>query len=158
MPAVYWFYPKLPPSTNKIYFSRGGGRQLTDRARKYKNSLVRWLGKEIAKSGLTTFRDDVPYEVRLLFAFEREFVINKGWPKKAKSRFKKADTTNLDKLVLDALATAIGVDDCAFFSVQLTKCISHKPGVSIVLRELFCEPDDVESRWYMDTEEVLYLE
>ena len=104
------------------------------------------------------FRDDVPYEVRLLFAFERDYILNKGWPKKAQSRFKKADTTNLDKLVLDALATAIGVDDCAFFSVQLAKCISQKHGVSIVLRELSCEPEDVEANWYMETEEVLYLE
>lgn len=158
MTAEYWFYPKLPPSTNKIYFNRGGGRQLTNKARTYKNTLVRWLGKEIAKSGLTTFRDDVPYEVRLLFAFKRDSVITKGWPKKAKSRFRKADTTNLDKLVLDALAKAIGVDDCAFFSVELTKCISRKPGVSIVLRELSCEPMDVESHWFMSLEEVLFDE
>jgi Holliday junction resolvase RusA-like endonuclease len=158
MTATYWFYPKLPPSSNKIYFGNVNGRRLTDASRTYKTALVRWLSREIAKSGLTVFRDDVPYEVRLLFAFEQNDVLTKGWPKKAKSRFRKADTTNLDKLVLDALATAIGVDDCAFFSVQLTKCISHKPGVSIVLRELPCEPADVETNWYMEAEEVLNLE
>jgi Holliday junction resolvase RusA-like endonuclease len=152
---MYWFYPKLPPSSNHIYFNRGGGRSLTSKARTYKEAFVRWLGKEIAKSRLTIFKDDVPYEVRLLFAFERDFVLTKGWPKKAQRRFKKADTTNLDKLVLDALATAIGVDDCAFFTVHMTKCISHKPGVSIFLRELSCEPEDVESLWYMSLEEAL---
>lgn len=156
MAAVYWFYPRLPPSSNKIYYGSVNGRRLTDTGRTYKTALVRWLSKEIAKSGLTMFRDDVPYEVRLLFAFEQKDVLTKGWPKKAKSRFKKADTTNLDKLVLDSLALAIGVDDCAFFDVQLSKAISHNPGVSIFIQELSCEPGDIESTWYMSLEEALY--
>ena len=64
-----------------------------------------------------------------------EKVINSGWTgkpsSKAKTRYKKVDGHNRQKLVIDAITQAVGVDDCHIFRITKTKGVILKtPGSS----------------------------
>ena len=59
------------------------------------------------------------FKVSVDFYFET--IINKGWPTKAKSRYKKFDVANREKLLLDALSKATAVDDSQFVEIRLRK-------------------------------------
>lgn len=77
------------------------------------------------------------YRVWYAFYFPLEEVINKtfGSGKKvsAMTRYKKMDVENRLKLVADALATAIGIDDCQFFEGGHTKMVGQPSAVHIFL-------------------------
>ena len=73
---------------------------------------------------------DVAYEMEMGFYFAE--IENKGWfetykkgdkkgQRKAATRWKRIDTTNLVKLAEDAVKSATGVDDCATFDHWLKK-------------------------------------
>lgn len=132
------FYSELPPSSNKIYYNRpGGGRGLTNEADRYKKRFIRWFTGKLMQKGLTSFSDEVAYELRLLLVLPE--IVNTTWPKEARTRWKKVDPDNRVKLILDAISKTIGVDDAAFFSVTSIKCGGMDTGVGILIRQLHGE-------------------
>ena len=107
----------LPPTDNNIYFTRHGGRSLTKEARKYKSMVKESTALAAIKCSIP-FRENIPYSVNLSLYLN---LYSKSWPKKAKWRYKKIDTLNRTKLLLDALAEAIGVDDRHFTQITVEK-------------------------------------
>ena len=125
----------MPPTDNHIYFNLHGlGRVLTKSARQYK-SRVKESTSRIAITEKRSFREHVPYRVRILIYMS---LYTKGWPKKAKWRFRKADASNRTKLILDAVAEAIGVDDRHFVDLRIRKEHTDKEPYVIITVEEVC--------------------
>lgn len=110
----------LPPTDNQIYFNHPrGGRRLSDKARSYKN-VVKAAVVPLAATSTHDFQTNVPYE--MIIKVFLEATENKGyWEGKTVNRYKKVDSTNRVKLVADAIAEAIGIDDCHIFRTTVVK-------------------------------------
>jgi|SRR5690606_16701389 len=108
--------PSLPISINRAYthtlMSKGGGRVvvriLTAAGRKYKEESISHLARNYPKE-LNKIEKNKPYLVYITLYLED--LVVKGWPNKAKSRYKKLDATNCIKLLEDVLAEVSAVDD-----------------------------------------------
>lgn len=125
----------LPPTDNNIYFNMpGGGRALTGKAKAYKRAVASEIATLAAKSRVK-FPKHVPYTLRTWVYFTQ--IETKGWVKgKAQNRYMKVDTGNRSKLVEDALASAIGIDDRHFFDKHHYKrCDPDDPRVEVELKE-----------------------
>lgn len=112
--------PFLPPSSNHIYVNaRGGkGRFLSKEAKKFKLDTISYIQTHYLPQISNLDREGL-YRVWYIFYFLPEDILNttygNGLKNSAKTRYKKLDVENRLKLVSDALATAIGIDDCQFF-------------------------------------------
>jgi len=136
-------FDELPPSENKIkaigWFTAGGPRKTkkaqiiySPAAKKYK---ARFLAHARASyfAALTKFaRTHSPtdvYTVELELVFPMWDVLTKGWLKKGKARaktpYKKMDGPNRHKLLLDAFAEALGIDDSLSFDLRVTKLVAR---------------------------------
>jgi hypothetical protein len=135
----------LPPSSNHIYITaRGGKRFLSEEAKKFKLDTISHIQSNYLPQISLLDREGL-YRVWYAFYFPPEDILNMtfGGGKKgsAKTRYKKLDVENRLKLVSDALATAIGIDDCQFFEGGHTKLSnSLTSGVSQV--HIFLTPED----------------
>ncbi len=118
--------PTLPPSSNHIYVNaRGGkGRFLTKEAQKFKLNTISHIQSNYLPQISQLDKEGI-YRVWYAFYFPIDELLNRtfGGGKKgsAKTRYKRMDVENRLKLVADALATAIGIDDCQFFEGGQTK-------------------------------------
>jgi Holliday junction resolvase RusA-like endonuclease len=112
--------PSLPPSANNAYFNlRGGGRGKSEALKSFlltsKLHLVQHYPSE-----MRIFKPNLPYFISIRFMCER--LENAGWSKgKAASRYKKFDTDNRVKFVMDVLKDAGGVDDSQFIGHMAVK-------------------------------------
>lgn len=123
----------LPPSDNKIYFNlKYGGRALTKDATKFKN-LVKVKIAKLSVTDIISFKKNIPYRIKIK-VFTKLY--NKGWPEKAKDRFKRVDTLNRTKLLVDAITEAIGIDDKHIVSAIVEKEDSEVGKVTVTLEEL----------------------
>ena len=119
---IYMKLDGLPPSINDAYMTIKKGkipiRVLTKEGRAYqkeaKASLTSKYPMELAK-----FKQNVPYVVAIRLGVPG--LHTKGWPTKAKSRYKKLDATNRVKLLEDVLAEVTAVDDSANLAVIVQK-------------------------------------
>jgi Holliday junction resolvase RusA-like endonuclease len=84
---------------------------LTDEGKKFKLETASHLARQHQGSMLYLHKD-TPYGIFTVFFFDE--IENKGWPKKAATRYKRLDADNRQKLLQDAVATAAGFDDCQF--------------------------------------------
>ena len=122
---------------------RGGkGRVLTLKGRNYKlattNHLVRTYPQE-----LKYFKKDVPYALAVWFVFKDETtLLNKGYPEKAKTRYKKLDVGNRLKLFEDALADATGCDDSQHWLLTLYKSTGSIDATHLWVWNLWDEPNN----------------
>ena len=131
----------LPPSDNDIYTTiilRKGKkmiprRQLTTEARAYKTKVK----QEVAGLFLTStveFQKNVQYTCLIRVFFAK--VYNLGWPKKAKTRYKKEDAQDRIKLATDAVSEAIDVDDSHHFLTIISKDEDKDdPRLEVTIRE-----------------------
>jgi Holliday junction resolvase RusA-like endonuclease len=137
--------PFLPPSSNNIYVTnRQGGRFLSSEAKEFKTRAISFIQSNCLAEIGKLDRNGV-YRVWYAFYFPLEDIINKtfGNGKKgaASTLYKKMDVENRVKLVADALATAIGIDDCQFFEGGHTKMSnSFSNGQSQL--SIYLRPDD----------------
>lgn len=137
--------PYLPPSSNHIYVTgRGGIRFLSSEAKTFKLRTVSHIQANCLAQISRLDREAI-YRVWYAFFFPIDDLINKtyGSGKKgsAQTRYKKMDVENRLKLIADALATAIGIDDCQFFEGGHAKLSSSlTSGVSQV--HIFLTPQD----------------
>lgn len=118
--------PFLPPSSNHIYANRRGSSQrfLSKEATTFKRQAISHIQSNcLAQIG--RLNREAVYSVWYAFFFPPNELLNKtfGSGKKgaAETRYKRMDVENRLKLVADALATAIGIDDCQFFEGGHTK-------------------------------------
>lgn len=101
--------PSLPPSSNQAYFNHpAGGRALTKAATKYKKDVVAHIVKHHATE-TGQLRKDATIGCLIAYGFPE--LTNKGWPKKASTRYKKNDLANRPKLLQDAICEATAMDD-----------------------------------------------
>jgi Holliday junction resolvase RusA-like endonuclease len=118
--------PGIPISTNHAYMTMvvGGGRKkipkrvLTPEGRRYKVETSAYIVQHYPAE-LGVFRPNKPYGYIVQIAFSN--LLNKGWPEKAKTRYKKLDASNRIKLLEDAMADAFGIDDSNFLSTRVDK-------------------------------------
>lgn len=116
----------LPPSSNHAYITimKGQGRKarpirvLSPEGRKFKRVTSAHL-VQTYPAELTVFKPDVPWAIIGQFHFSNLY--NKGWPKNAKTRYKKLDADSRLKLFIDALKDAAGVDDSNFLDIRAQK-------------------------------------
>lgn len=96
-------------------------RILSPAGKKYKKETKTHLIREFPKE-LQYFVANEPYCLLVVFMFSSpEQLLNKGYPKKTESRYKKLDASNRLKLLEDALAEATGLDDAHNWMVVLHK-------------------------------------
>ena len=131
--------PLFPPPSNNIYVTgRKGIRFLSKEAKAFKAQVVSYIQANCL-AAITQLDRTSLYRVWYSFYFLRDDVFNKtfGSGKKdaAESRYKRVDVENRLKLVADALATAIGIDDSQFWEGGHTKLVSsdNRPRVDIFL-------------------------
>ncbi len=66
-----------------------------------------------------------PLEKNVAYVLHIDFfmpsLVNKGYPKKAKTKYKRRDVTNLVKVFEDLICQVYGIDDCQFVDVRLRK-------------------------------------
>jgi hypothetical protein len=106
---------------------RGGkGRVLSRKGKKYKLETTTYLTRNYP-ADMQFFKPNEPYVLLVHFVFADEVtLLNKGYPEKAKTRYKKLDVGNRLKLFEDALADATGCDDSQHWMVALSKaCGEH---------------------------------
>ena len=142
--------PFLPPSSNHIYVNgRGGkGRFLSKEAEAWKNrfsqQVIAPYLMQIQSFCKTIDKDPTSVLVlHMIFFFPEEDLLNTtyGTGKKnaAVTRYKKMDVQNRIKLVTDATAKAIGLDDSLNFREIHDKCCANMvgghPGICIRLKK-----------------------
>lgn len=133
----------LPPTDNHIYFNattekRGYKQHIrvkTEEAKRYERSVASQVA-ELAIYNQIEFKKNVPYLIFVKVYFED--VENKGWMKGgASTRYKKVDTTNRNKLLTDAIMSALGVDDSHIFPViKFKESDQDDPRVEVQVYEL----------------------
>jgi Holliday junction resolvase RusA-like endonuclease len=113
--------PMLPPTTNHAYTNNGfGGRTLSAAGKKFKNETKVIVARRYA-TAIKEIKPNASLVVLARFYFKS--ITNEGWPKKAKTRYKKLDATNRIKLLEDCLAEALGVDDSCNLAFIPNKCV-----------------------------------
>jgi len=140
--TLVFHYPQPPPSTNKAYYNRpGGGRGKTKLAERWQ---ARFSGA-MAQARLFSVKHlqdsaaiGAIIHLQIYLFLEAKEVIVEGWtvryvrgPKKgqrkAKSRYKRMEVSNRIKLVEDAVASLIGIDDASNFSSSALKFVVDDP-------------------------------
>jgi len=144
-------YPKLPPSDNRIrdigYVYVKGKRKAviryTTEAENYKKEVVRHINDDLFFEVQRFSREHRPwmvYTLTAVFVFPAEDLLTAGWLKEqAKSPYKRNDTMNRRKLLQDALAEALGIDDTLFWEDSEMKLVggdNDPPAVHLVLEEV----------------------
>ena len=101
---------------------RGGkGRVLTRKGKKYKLETTTYITRHYPRE-LQFFKPNVPYVLLVHFVFENDVtLLNKGYPEKAKTRYKRLDVGNRLKLFEDALTDSTGCDDSQNWMIALSK-------------------------------------
>ena len=122
----------MPPSVNKLYFVKSGRKHMSSEGKEIKARMKGIVLKEAVGALWLKEAQNSALEMELSLYFPA--VENKGWPKKAKSRYKRVDITNRVKLLEDALSEALGIDDSVFFKTTITKqkgeeraCVTIRP-------------------------------
>lgn len=165
MRSIHLHYPKLPPSDNKIRIikhsmrpKRGGGFKriqvigYSDEAEQYKRLMAQELVSENMAKIMRFSAGHKPgmiYSIGLTFWFPPEKLLVAGWlqkwkrgakagQRKAKNPYKILDSPNRKKLVTDAVAEAVGIDDSLFWGDDGAKVVvanEDQVGVTIFLEE-----------------------
>jgi Holliday junction resolvase RusA-like endonuclease len=126
----------MPPTVNKLYFTMRGARVLSAEGRRAKTQIQAQVTAAAAAN--KSLEKERPLTLKIDLFFAR--LENKGWCKgKAKSRYKRIDTTNRAKLIEDAIAKALGIDDSLFFKVVLTKHVSDSNEYASIIIEEYDE-------------------
>lgn len=128
---LYMWFEGLPPSTNHAYYeqivkARGGKgrlvpvRTLTKEGKAYKLEVTSRIAREYGPLLGRHIEQNQAYGVAIQVYLPT--LVNKSYPKSAKNRYRKLDADNRLKLFLDALSDGLGIDDCNFLQVGITKC------------------------------------
>lgn len=108
---------ELPPSVNKLYTVRGHRKILSDVGRRYKNRLKSQLAEQLID--YSPFGREAPLSFRYILFFEA--VINKGYPDKTDTKFKRIDLSNRIKVLEDIICELLDVDDSQVVHMEVDK-------------------------------------
>lgn len=125
----------LPPSTNRAYRSTPRGVLKSAEARRFEAEAKAQLLRSFSFDA-EPINENEPHCLELHFFFKD--LENKSWPKTAKRRYKRRDTSNYVKLTEDVVAEALGIDDSCFLKQFNHKSQHHIEGVHIKLWRLAC--------------------
>ena len=106
-----------PISINEAYTPVRGQMLKTSACRKYENMLRLLVVPQL--QGDWSINADRAH--RFTLEVFMPDLYNKGWPKTAKSRFKRRDASNMVKVTEDIIASVFGVDDCCFLDERAVK-------------------------------------
>jgi len=137
-----------PPSENDIkdirWFNAGGKRKAaigyTIQAESWKRKFSDAMRAEFFVQITRFRREHKPtdlYTVEIALDFEEADILNKTWLKggkgKAKSPYKKVDGPNRNKLLLDAVAEVLDIDDSLFFEVCVRKFAGMSSALAVII-------------------------
>lgn len=108
----------MPPSVNAIYFTRGKNRVLTTLGKTYKEDIKSVIIQHIMSTKQVLEFKNIPMILHLTFFFTH--IENKNYQKSG-NRFKRIDVSNRIKILEDAIAETLGIDDCQFLCVIAEK-------------------------------------
>ena len=108
----------LPPSVNNMYIYTARGPRPSAKMKQFKAKASMEIAKQIPFSG-NPLNGDKAHRLTILYYLPALY--NKGWPSKAKTRFKRRDVSNLVKVLEDVLAGCLGIDDSCFTEVSIKK-------------------------------------
>lgn len=144
---VCFSYPELPPSSNRIYFTRpGGGRGLSTDAKAYKTRFIWALAR--AQVALPAAPPSTTYALQLYLLIHNLRTKSKT----AKHPFRQLDADNRIKLVQDALTEGLGIDDRAVWSVNSSKIEipAEEPERIVAAIRLFSEEQAIDELRMME--------
>ncbi len=146
--SVWFQHDTLPESVNKLYFNKGGRRVLSSAGRKFKQAFVAARGG----SGDLEFMNlevepNAAYELHLWFyvSYERLYNVTFGSDGRVKSPYSDMDTSNMVKLIEDAIAELVGIRDRNNFTVMAHKREAFDGPERVVA---FLRPLDLENDPY----------
>jgi len=114
-------YGELPPSVNRLYTVRNGRKILSGEAKRYKNKIKIDLLSQLI--GYKHLGHNTPLSFTYDFYFSDMY--NKGFPKSAKTLFKKKDVSNKIKLIEDAVCEVLDVDDSQVVHMEVNKWLGN---------------------------------
>ena len=126
----------LPPSVNNMYIYTARGPRPSSKMKQFKAKASMEIAKQIPFGG-SPLNGDKPHKLTILYYLPALY--NKGWPSKAKTRFKRRDVSNLVKVLEDVLAECLGIDDSCFTEVFIKKLDGPQngfTGIKLMLEEL----------------------
>lgn len=109
---------ELPPSVNDLYTVSRGRKILKTEGRKYINQTRMLFAEQLLD--FTGFRRDEP--LVFVYTFSFPVVLNKGFPKKAKNKFRKIDVSNRVKVLEDIICSVLDIDDSQVMHMEVVKC------------------------------------
>jgi Holliday junction resolvase RusA-like endonuclease len=108
----------LPPSVNEMYVYTSRGPRPSGKMKKFKARASIEIAKQVDFAG-SPLDENSPYLLKIDYFLPALF--NKGFPKKAKTRYKRRDVSNLVKVLEDVLANCLGIDDSCFTEQHVRK-------------------------------------
>ena len=126
----------LPPSVNKMYVYTTRGPRPSAAMRKFRSKAAMELLSQVPFD-MDPLNPNKPH--KLTIEFYLPVLVNKGWPKKAKTRFRRRDVSNLVKVVEDLVSQALGIDDSCFIRIEISKADGGKhnyEGIKFWIEEL----------------------
>ncbi len=124
-PTLTLSFDGIPPSTNHAYRNGAFGRRvLSNVGVAYKKQITSAVTQAVALG--PAMSKDRGWMVWITITTS---ILSKGWPKKAKNRYKTLDATNRIKLLEDAIKDGLGLDD----SCTLRFIIEKKEGADHTL-------------------------
>jgi len=128
----------MPPTDNNLYVpvrkkGKSAGLRLSDTARVYKVKVAEVMADAALLNPDFGIEENVEYAISLVVYFKSAY--SKSWPKKAKSKFRKIDTHNRLKLVIDSVMGSMGLDDNCLFEQSVIKMEDPEdPRVEVEIR------------------------
>jgi hypothetical protein len=127
---IHLHLPWLPPSVNELYkpvikgtgFKKIAIQTLSSEGRKFKEEAISYLTKSCQQQ-MRWFKPNGSYVIFAKFGFPT--LLNKGWPKTAKSKYKRLDGSNRVKALEDVIAEASAVDDSSYMLSACKKVVSE---------------------------------
>jgi len=126
----------LPPSVNDMYVYTTRGPRPSSKMKQFKARASVQIAKQVGFSK-KPLNPDHPYRLNIHYFLPSLY--NKGWPKKAKTRYKRRDVSNLVKVLEDVIAECLAIDDSCFIEEFVKK--HHGPdndfvGIRFSIQEL----------------------
>jgi len=134
----------LPPSSNKTHRRRGLGKPglfLTPAAKRYKRSVIKAVLAKCVHT-LKYVDPESAYFLTLVFHLD---AITKGYPGKAKHRFRIIDLSNRVILLENAIKEVTGIDDSNTFELNLIK-VQLREGESPYVEAHYGKLEEVDWR------------
>lgn len=127
----------IPVSVNKLYTVVGGRNILSREGRAYKNRLRMEMAKQLLR--YKPLGRNTPLSITYEFFFST--VLNKGYPSKAKTRFRRLDASNRVKVLEDVVCEVLDIDDSQVVHMEVSKWESREePHVCVKVRAIPYDP------------------